>query len=42
MNVLFFLLIAVVAFILAGRFYARFIARSIGEDPNHPTPAQTI
>jgi len=42
MNVLVFLLIAIGAFILASRLYARFVARMIGEDPNHPTPAQTI
>jgi len=42
MNVLVFLLIAVAAFLLASRLYARFIAREIGEDPNHPTPAETI
>ena len=42
MNVLFFLLTAVGAFVLASRIYARYIARAIGEDPNHPTPAQTI
>ncbi|MBN1291539.1 MAG: carbon starvation protein A [Candidatus Latescibacteria bacterium] len=42
MNVLVFLLVAVAAFILASRFYARYIARTIGEDPNHPTPAQSI
>jgi len=42
MNVLFFLAIALGAFMLASRFYARFIARSIGEDPDHPTPACTM
>ncbi|MEN6310959.1 MAG: carbon starvation CstA family protein, partial [Acidobacteriota bacterium] len=39
MNVLLVLLVAAGVFVLAGRFYARFIARKIGEDPNHPTPA---
>ncbi len=42
MNVMFFLLIAVLAFFLASRFYAGFVARALGEDKNHPTPAQTI
>jgi len=42
MNVLIFLLVAVTAFVLASRFYARYVAREIGEDPDHPTPAQTI
>ena len=41
MNVLFFLLLAIVAFVLASRFYARSIARWIGENANHPTPAVT-
>lgn len=39
MNVLFYFLTAVVCFVLAYRFYCRFIARSIGEDINRPTPA---
>ncbi|MFB3855206.1 MAG: carbon starvation protein A [Vicinamibacterales bacterium] len=42
MNVLFYLLIAAAAFYLASRFYARFIAQAIGEDPGHPTPAVTV
>ncbi len=42
MNVLVILGIAAVAFLLAGRFYARFIARQLGEDPNRPTPAVTF
>ena len=42
MNVFLFLLVAIIAFILASRFYGRYIARSIGEDPEHPTPAQLI
>ena len=42
MNVLFFLIVAIIAYILASRFYARYIARLIGEDPNHPTPAQLV
>lgn len=42
MNVLVFLGIAVLAFVLASRVYARFVAKQIGEDPNHPTPACTV
>ena len=41
MNVLAILAIAVVAFALASRFYSRYIARILGEDPNNPTPAIT-
>jgi carbon starvation protein len=39
MNVLIYLAVAALAFWLASRFYARFIARSLGEDPKHKTPA---
>jgi len=39
MNVLAVLVAAAAAFILAARFYARFIARRLGEDPARPTPA---
>ena len=39
MNVLAVLVVAAVAFVLAARFYARFIARRLGEDPSRPTPA---
>src|SRR5512136_2892777 len=39
MNVLVLLVLAAVLFVLAGRFYSKFIAKSIGEDPDHPTPA---
>jgi carbon starvation protein len=39
MNVLLFLLLAAVAFWLASRFYARYIAKSLGEDPKTVTPA---
>ena len=42
MNVLFFLAIPIVLFFLASKFYAKFIAKILGEDPNHPTPAVTI
>jgi carbon starvation protein len=41
-NVLVLLLLAAAVFVLAGRFYARYIARSLGEDPAHPTPAVTV
>jgi carbon starvation protein len=39
MNVLVFLILAAAAFWLATRFYSRYIARSMGEDPQRPTPA---
>ena len=39
MNVLILLGISIVCFGLAGRFYSRHIARKLGEDPDHPTPA---
>ncbi|MDP2984603.1 MAG: carbon starvation CstA family protein [Candidatus Latescibacter sp.] len=42
MNVLVYLLVAVLAFVLASRFYAKYIARSIGEDADHKTPACTF
>jgi len=42
MNVLFFLAIPIVLFFLASKFYAKFIAKTLGEDPNNPTPAVTI
>ena len=41
MNVLVVLLAAAAVFVLAGRLYSRYIARSLGEDPDHPTPAVT-
>ncbi len=41
MNVLAILVVAAAAFALAAKFYARFIARRLGEDPNRPTPAVT-
>jgi carbon starvation protein len=40
MNVLFYIITAAVFFVLASRFYARYIARSLGEDEKNPTPAQ--
>lgn len=39
MNILLLLFIAIILFILAGRFYAGYISRKLGEDPAHPTPA---
>ena len=39
MNVLLFLLIAAVIFFIASRTYARYVARALGEDPSHVTPA---
>lgn len=42
MNVLVVLLVAAAIFVLAGRFYSRFVARRLGEDPGHPTPAVTF
>jgi carbon starvation protein len=39
MNVLILLGISIICFGLAGRFYSRVIARKLGEDPDHPTPA---
>lgn len=42
MNVLVYFLLALACFLIAYRFYGRFIARSIGEDPSRPTPATEI
>ena len=42
MNVLFFLAIPIVLFYLASKFYAKWVAKTLGEDANHPTPAVTI
>ncbi len=39
MNILELLLLAIIFFILAYRFYARFLARQMGEKPDRPTPA---
>jgi len=41
MNVLVILAAAAACFGLASRFYARYIARVLGEDPKNPTPAIT-
>lgn len=42
MNVLVYLFGAALFYILAYRFYGRYIAREIGEDKTHPTPATQI
>jgi len=42
MNVLVYFLTALVCYILAYRFYARYVARSIGESATRPTPAVEI
>ncbi len=39
MNVLVFLALALVVFWLGSRFYSSYIARQLGEDPQHLTPA---
>ena len=41
MNVLVLLLAAAAVFVVAGRYYSRFIARNLGEEADHPTPAVT-
>ena len=41
MNVLLILAVAIAAYALASRFYSRSIARILGENPKHPTPAIT-
>jgi carbon starvation protein len=42
MNVLVVLLAAAAIFLLAGRFYSRYVARNLGEEAGHPTPAVTF
>jgi carbon starvation protein len=42
MNVLVYFLAALACFILAFRFYGRFIARAVGEQKDRPTPACEI
>ncbi len=42
MNVLFYFLVALACFILAYRFYGRFVARALGENADRPTPAVEI
>ncbi|MFZ5981243.1 MAG: carbon starvation protein A [Candidatus Zixiibacteriota bacterium] len=39
MNVLVYVAVALVCYFIGYRFYARFIARSLGEEPDHITPA---
>jgi carbon starvation protein len=42
MNVLLYLALALLAFYSASRFYARWVARALGEDAQHPTPATQV
>ena len=42
MNILFYIIAAALFFALSSRFYARYIARSLGEDDKNPTPAQCL
>ncbi|MFQ5453610.1 MAG: carbon starvation protein A, partial [Candidatus Zixiibacteriota bacterium] len=42
MNVLFYFLVTLICFFLGYRFYSRFIARAVGEEPDRPTPANLI
>ena len=42
MNILFDIIAAALLFALSSRIYARYIARSLGEDANNPTPAQCL
>ena len=42
MNVLVYLIVALIAFILAYRLYGRFLARAFGENATRPTPATEI
>jgi carbon starvation protein len=39
MNVLVLFILAIAFFILASRFYSNYIAKTLGVDPNRPTPA---
>lgn len=42
MNILVYLFIAIVAYLLASRFYSRFISRTLGEDSCRETPAVKV
>ena len=42
MNVLVYLLAALACYVVGYRFYGRFVARALGEEPDRPTPATTI
>jgi len=42
MAVLFFIGLALIAYILAGRYYSRFLAKEMGEDSCLATPAHTV
>lgn len=42
MNVLVFFILAIIILGLGGRFYSRYVAKTIGEEKDRPTPAVTI
>ena len=42
MNVLFFLAIPIILFFSASKIYAKWVAKTLGEDPNNPTPAVNV
>ena len=42
MNVILILFGGLALFLLASRYYGAWVAKKIGVDPDHPTPAQTI
>ena len=42
MNVLVFFILAIIILGLGGRFYSRYVAKTIGEEKDRPTPALTI
>ncbi len=42
MNVLFFFILAIIILGLGGRFYSRYVAKTIGEEKGRPTPAVAI
>jgi carbon starvation protein len=41
-NVLFFFVLAIIILGLGGRFYSRYVAKTIGEEKDRPTPAVAI
>ncbi len=42
MNVLVFFILAIIILGLGGRFYSRYVAKTIGEEKDRPTPSVTI
>ncbi len=42
MNILIYLLVAIILYSLAYRFYGRYLARAVGEDDNRTTPAVQV